>query len=96
MLDVAFGAQRAVAKPPAAHQLNRIGAAVGPPAGQLVGRGFYVPPAIGVRDRIAKLKGICSDAAPIKGFFDGFRLVDNVVYGGLLHSPFPGFRIVAR
>ncbi len=23
-------------------------------------------------------------------------LVDNVVYGGLLHSPFPGFRIVAR
>ena len=32
----------------------------------------------------------------IKGFFDGLRLVDNMVYGGLLHSPFPGFRIVAR
>ncbi len=32
----------------------------------------------------------------IKGFFDGFRLVDNVVYGDLLHSPFPGFPIVAR
>ena len=31
-----------------------------------------------------------------KGFFDGSRLIDNVVYGGLLHSPFPGFRIVAR
>lgn len=32
----------------------------------------------------------------IKGFFDGLRLVDDVIDGGLLHFPFPGFPVEAR
>ena len=54
------------------------------------------------RERALGLRGASGVGPPsrgshlIKRFFDRLRLVDDVVYGGLLHGPFPGFRIVAR
>ena len=55
---------------------------------------FGLAPPLGVRS--ARPRASSGTSHDIKGFFDGLRSVDNVMYGGLLQFPFPGVRLVAR